>query len=137
VALGGNFLSAAPDTKYTSEALERCKLTVQVSTKLNRGHLVTGETALILPCLGRTERDLQKSGEQFVSVEDTTGVVHSSRGVLSPASEHLRSEPAIVAGMARAALGPRTTVDWQGLADDYDRIRSHIEHVVPGFTRYN
>jgi molybdopterin-dependent oxidoreductase alpha subunit len=137
VALGGNFLSATPDTHYTSEAMARCRLTVQISTKLNRGHLVTGETALILPCLGRTERDLQKSGEQFVTVEDTTGVVHQSRGVLAPGSEHLRSEPAIVGGMAMAALGARSTVDWQALIDDYDRIRDHIEHVVPGFTQYN
>jgi molybdopterin-dependent oxidoreductase alpha subunit len=137
VALGGNFLSATPDTKYTSEAIARCKLTVYVSTKLNRAHLVTGENALILPCLGRTERDVQASGEQFVSVEDTTGVVHASRGVLPPASEHLRSEPAIVAGIAKATLDGRTTVDWQGLTGDYDRIRSHIEHVVPGFTQYN
>jgi molybdopterin-dependent oxidoreductase alpha subunit len=137
VGLGGNFLSATPDTHYTSEALARCRLTVQISTKLNRGHLIAGETALILPCLGRTERDVQKSGEQFVTVEDTTGVVHQSRGVLPPGSEHLRSEPAIVAGMAMATLGARTTVDWQGLTDDYDRIREHIEHVVPGFTQYN
>jgi len=137
VGLGGNFLVASPDTKYTSEAISRCKLTVQISTKLNRGHLITGEQALILPCLGRTERDWQKSGEQFVSVEDTTGVVHLSRGVLKPASEHLRSEPAIIAGMAEATLAGRTTVDWAGLMADYDRIREHIEHVVPGFTQYN
>jgi anaerobic selenocysteine-containing dehydrogenase len=157
VALGGNFLSATPDTHYTSEALRRCRLTVQISTKLNRGHLVTGEQALILPCLGRTERDLQAGGEQFVSVEDTTGVVHQSRGVLEPASPSLRSEPAIVAGMALAVWRdrrddgtsqgkgegrPLTTasgskVDWQGLMDNYDRIREHIEHVVPGFTQYN
>jgi molybdopterin-dependent oxidoreductase alpha subunit len=147
VGLGGNFLSAAPDTHYTSEAMARCRLTVQVSTKLNRGHLITGQQALILPCLGRTEHDVQASGAQFVTVEDTTGVVHQSRGVLEPASEHLRSEPAIVAGMAMATLKggttqnrttqDRTTVDWQGLIDDYDRIRDHIEHVVPGFTQYN
>ncbi len=137
VGMGGNFLSAAPDTHLTVEALARCRLTVQVSTKINRGHLITGHQALILPCLGRTERDLQASGEQFVSVEDTTGVVHQSRGVLPPASEHLRSEPAIVAGLAMATLGARTTVDWQGLADNYDRVRDHIEHVVPGFTQYN
>ena len=137
VGLGGNFLSATPDTHYTSEAVSRCRLTVQISTKLNRGHLVTGAQSLILPCLGRTERDVQASGEQFVTVENTTGVVHASRGVLPPASEHLRSETAIVAGMALAALGSRTTVDWQGLADDYDRIREHIEHVVPGFAQYN
>jgi molybdopterin-dependent oxidoreductase alpha subunit len=137
VAMGGNFLSATPDTNYTSEALARCKLTVQVSTKLNRSHLITGEQALILPCLGRTEKDFQTDGEQFVSVEDTTGVVHMSRGVLRPASEHLKSEPAIVAGIARATLGDKTTVDWESLAANYDRIRDHIEHVVPGFTQYN
>ncbi len=137
VALGGNFLSATPDTNYTSEALSRCKLTVQISTKLNRGHLITGDQALILPCLGRTEKDRQKSGWQFVTVEDTTCVVHMSRGVLEPASEHLRSEPAIVAGMARATLQDRTSVDWEGLIANYDRIREHIEHVIPGFNQYN
>ncbi|HEY1490796.1 MAG TPA: FdhF/YdeP family oxidoreductase, partial [Verrucomicrobiae bacterium] len=137
VALGGNFLAATPDTKYTSEGLQRCKLTVQISTKLNRAHLITGEQALILPCLGRTERDFQKSGEQFVTVEDTTGVVHLSKGVLQPASPQLRSEPAIIAGIAAAVLQQKTTVDWNGLVENYDRIREHIEHVVPGFTQYN
>jgi molybdopterin-dependent oxidoreductase alpha subunit len=137
VGLGGNFLSATPDTHYTSEAIARCRLTVQISTKLNRGHLITGEQALILPCLGRTEKDMQASGEQFVTVEDTTGVVHQSRGVLPPASEHLLSETAIVGRMALAALGDRTKVDWKALIDDYDRIREHIEHVVPGFAQYN
>jgi molybdopterin-dependent oxidoreductase alpha subunit len=137
IALGGNFLSATPDTNFTSEALRRCALTVQISTKLNRAHLITGEQALILPCLGRTERDVQASGEQFVSVEDTTGVVHQSRGVLPPASDQLKSEPAIIAGIARATLLGRTSVDWLGLAGDYDRIRQHIEHVVPGFSQYN
>ncbi len=137
VGLGGNFLSATPDTRYVSEALQRCRLTVQISTKLNRAHLITGEQALILPCLGRTEQDLQKSGAQFVTVEDTTGVIHQSHGTLLPASVYLRSEPAIIAGIAMAALDGRTTVDWQKLIDDYDRIREHIEHVVPGFTQYN
>src|SRR5919205_1127184 len=103
-AVGGNFLSATPDTEYTAEALRRCRLTAHVSTKLNRAHLVTGEQALILPCLGRTEKDMQASGEQFVTVEDTTGVVHQSHGVLPPASEHLLSEPAIVTGIALATL---------------------------------
>jgi anaerobic selenocysteine-containing dehydrogenase len=127
--------------------MARCRLTVQIATKLNRGHLITGRTALILPCLGRTERDVQKSGEQFVTVEDTTGVVHQSRGVLPPGSDHLLSEPAIVGRMAISTLGARSTgatgtgasstVDWQGLIDDYDRIRDHIEHVVPGFAQYN
>ncbi|HVT06635.1 MAG TPA: FdhF/YdeP family oxidoreductase [Polyangia bacterium] len=137
VGLGGNFLSASPDTHYTSQAMARCRLTVQIATKLNRGHLITGQQALLLPCLGRTEKDVQASGEQFVTVEDTTGVVHASRGVLEPASPHLRSEPAIVAGLAAATLGARTTVDWKGLVADYDRIREHIEHVVPGFVQYN
>ncbi|HMF41417.1 MAG TPA: FdhF/YdeP family oxidoreductase [Polyangia bacterium] len=137
VALGGNFLSATPDTHYTSEAIARCKLTVQIATKLNRAHLITGEQALILPCLGRTEKDVQASGEQFVTVEDTTGVVHQSRGVLAPASEQLMSEPAIVGRMALATMGKRSTVDWQALIDNYDRIREHIEHVVPGFVQYN
>jgi molybdopterin-dependent oxidoreductase alpha subunit len=137
VGLGGNFLSATPDTQLTAVALGRCRLTLHVSTKLNRSHLVTGEQALILPCLGRTERDVQRSGEQFVSVEDTTGVVHASRGSLPPASDALKSEPAIVAGMAQATLGARSRVDWQELVADYDRIRAHIEHVVPGFTQYN
>jgi molybdopterin-dependent oxidoreductase alpha subunit len=137
VGLGGNFCSATPDTRYTAEALQRCRLTVHVSTKLNRAHLITGERALILPCLGRSERDVQASGEQFVSVEDTMGVVHASRGPLEPASPQLRSEVAIVAGIARATLAGRTTVDWVSLAADYDRIRQHIEHVVPGFVQYN
>jgi molybdopterin-dependent oxidoreductase alpha subunit len=137
VGLGGNFLSATPDTDFTAEAMQRCNLTVQISTKLNRGHLITGKQALILPCLGRTEHDLQASGEQFVSVEDTMGVVHMSRGVLAPASDQLRSEPAIVAGIAAATLAGKTNVDWLALVEDYDRIREHIEHVVPGFTQYN
>ena len=137
VGLGGNFLLATPDTNYTAEAIQRCRLTVQISTKLNRAHLITGKQALILPCLGRTERDFQGADEQFVSVEDTMGVVHMSRGVLRPASDHLRSEPAIVAGIAQATLGDKTTVRWRDLIDNYDRIREHIEHVVPGFTQYN
>ncbi|HZK82777.1 MAG TPA: FdhF/YdeP family oxidoreductase, partial [Humisphaera sp.] len=137
IGLGGNFLVAAPDTNYTSQAIERCKLTVQISTKLNRAHLVTGERALILPCLGRTEKDFQKSGQQFLSVEDTTGVIHMSRGVLMPASDQLKSEPAIIAGIAMATLKGKTTVDWRGITDNYDRIREHVEHVVPGFTQYN
>jgi molybdopterin-dependent oxidoreductase alpha subunit len=135
VGLGGNFLAATPDTNYTSEAIQRCKLTVQISTKRNRAHLITGAQALILPCLGRSEEDFQKSGQQFLSDEDTAGVIHMSRGVVPPASEELRSEPAIIMGIAQATLKDKTTVDWQGLIDDYDRIREHIEHVVPGFTQ--
>ena len=136
-ALGGNFLSATPDTEYTAAALRRCRLTAHVSTKLNRSHLLTGEQALILPCLGRTERDVQARGEQFVSVENSMGVVHSSRGTLEPASEQLLSEPAIVARLARATLGERGGVEWERLAGDYDRIRDLIERVIPGFDDYN
>ena len=133
VALGGNFLSATPDTAHVAEALQRCRLTVQISTKLNRSHLITGQEALILPCLGRTERDLQRSGEQFVSVEDSMGVVHASRGRLAPASPTLRSEPAIVAGLANATLG----TDWSAFVDDYDRIRDRIARSIPGFDDMN
>lgn len=133
IALGGNLVSAAPDTAYTAQALRCCGLTVQVSTKLNRSHLVTGLRALILPCLGRTERDMQSSGAQFVSVENSMGVVHSSQGRLDPASEHLRSEPAIVAALAHAALG----VDWSVMVGNYDRIRERIARVVPGFDDFN
>ena len=136
-ALGGNFHSATPDTAYTAEALRRCRLTAHVSTKLNRAHLVTGLRALILPCLGRTEHDLQASGPQFVTVEDSMSIVHASRGVLAPASEHLLSEPAIVARLARATLGPASGVDWDGLVADYDRIRDRIAEVIPGFEDFN
>jgi molybdopterin-dependent oxidoreductase alpha subunit len=133
IALGGNFLSATPDTAYTAQALQRCRLTVQVSTKLNRSHLITGAQALILPCLGRTERDVQASGPQVVTVEDSMGIVHGSHGHLAPASDQLRSEPAIVAGIAQATLG----VDWSAYIADYDTIRDRIARVIPGFERMN
>jgi molybdopterin-dependent oxidoreductase alpha subunit len=139
-ALGGNFLSATPDTAVTAAALENCRLTAHVSIKLNRSHLVTGRTALILPCLGRTERDPATGGrrvEQFVTTENSMGVVQSSQGSLAPASEHLLSEPAIVARLAEATLGPRSTVPWGKLAADYDHIRDCIERVIPGFENYN
>ena len=136
-AMGGNFLSATPDTEFTAEALSRCTLTVYVSTKLNRAHLITGKQALILPCLGRTDRDEQASGPQFVSVENSMGVVHSSRGNLDPSSEQLLSEPAIVARLAVATLGTRTKVDWMNLVEDYDRIRGLIAQVVPGCEEMN
>ena len=136
-ALGGNFLSATPDTEYTAAALRRCRLTVHVSTKLNRAHLITGKQALILPCLGRTEIDLQATGAQFVTTENSMAVVQASRGSLQAASPQLLSEPAIVARLARAALEDRTTVDWEGLIDDYDRIRDRIARVIPGFDDYN
>jgi molybdopterin-dependent oxidoreductase alpha subunit len=133
--LGGNFLSATPDTERTAQGLRRCLLTVQVSTKLNRAHLVTGQQALILPCLGRSERDQQAGGPQFVTVEDSMGLVHASHGTLPPASDRLLSEVAIVAGLG--ARLPRTTVPWRALAADYDRIRDHIAAVIPGFEQFN
>jgi molybdopterin-dependent oxidoreductase alpha subunit len=135
--MGGNFLSATPDTGFTAEALRRCTLTAHVSTKLNRSHLVTGEAALILPCLGRSEVDLQRSGEQFVTVEDSMGIISASRGSLPAASPLLLSEPAIVAGLAKAVLGPAAPADWDAMAGDYDRIRDRIERVVPGFEDFN
>ena len=137
IGLGGNFLSATPDTEYTAKALQKCRLTAQVSIKLNRSHLITGEIALMLPCLGRSEIDRQAGGEQFVTVEDSMGIINPSRGVLEPASEQLRSEPAIVAGLARATLGERSRVDWEGLVADYNQVRDHIENVIPGFERFN
>jgi molybdopterin-dependent oxidoreductase alpha subunit len=136
-ALGGNFLSATPDTNYTAEALRHCRLTAQVSTKLNRSHLTTGERALILPCLGRTEIDEQASGPQFVTTENSMAVVQISRGSLEPASPELLSEPQIVARLAKVTFEHRTTVDWEQLASNYDLIRDRIERVVPGFENYN
>ena len=136
-ALGGNFLSATPDTNFTAEALRRCRLTAHVSTKLNRSHLITGERALILPCLGRTEIDMQPAGSQFVTTENSMGVVQMSRGSLEPASPELLSEPQIVARLAKFTFEHRTTVDWDALSSDYDLIRERIERVVPGFENYN
>ena len=136
-ALGGNFLSATPDTNFTADALRRCRLTAHVSTKLNRSHLTAGERALILPCLGRTEIDLQSVGPQFVTTENSMSVVQISRGSLEPASPELLSEPQIVARLAKVTFEHRTTVDWDQLASNYDLIRDRIERVVPGFENYN
>ncbi|WP_328912829.1 MULTISPECIES: FdhF/YdeP family oxidoreductase [unclassified Streptomyces] len=137
LAMGGNFVSASPDTDVTEAAMRRARLTVHVSTKLNRSHVVTGARALILPTLGRTERDHQAGGDQFVTVEDSMGMVHASRGTLAPASPHLLSEPAIVARLAQAVLGPRSTIPWAGFADDYDLVRDRIARVIPGFDDFN
>ncbi|MEZ4775250.1 MAG: FdhF/YdeP family oxidoreductase [Bacteroidia bacterium] len=137
IAMGGNFLSATPDTAYTAAALQRCELTVHISTKLNRSHLTPGKTALILPCLGRTETDIQASGQQFVSVENSMGIVHQSMGDLLPASSSLLSEPAIIAGMAKAVLGENNPINWETHVGDYDRIRDMIEACIPGFEDYN
>lgn len=136
-AMGGNFVSATPDTDVTEAAVRRARLTVHVSTKLNRSHVVTGARALILPTLGRTERDVQAGGEQFVTVEDSMGMVHASRGRLAPASPHLLSEPAIVARLARRALGPDSRTPWEGFEKDYGTIRDRIARVVPGFEDFN
>ena len=136
IGMGGNFISATPDTEYTAEALQNCDLTVHISTKLNRSHLIHGKKALILPCLGRSEKDLQEQGEQFVSVENSMGVVHSSSGHLKPLSEFLLSEAAIVAGIAEASL-KNSTVNWNGLIKNYDYIRNKIEVTIPGFSEYN
>ncbi len=137
MAVGGNFVSAAPDTDVTEAALRKCDLTVHVSTKLNRSHVVHGRTALILPTKGRTERDEQESGEQFVTVEDSMSVVHRSRGRLEPASEHLMSEVGIICGLAEALFGSDHSVPWAELTRDYDLIRNHIANVVPGCADYN
>ncbi|WP_425835146.1 FdhF/YdeP family oxidoreductase [Streptomyces fractus] len=136
-AMGGNFVSASPDTEVTEAAMRRARLTVHVSTKLNRSHTVTGARALILPTLGRTERDLQGGGEQFVTVEDSMGMVHASRGRLDPASRHLLSEPAIVARLARRVLGPESATPWEEFEKDYATIRDRIARVVPGFEDFN
>jgi molybdopterin-dependent oxidoreductase alpha subunit len=136
-AMGGNFVAASPDTEVTEDAMRRARLTVHVSTKLNRSHVVTGARALILPTLGRTERDQQASGPQLVTVEDSMGMVHASRGRLAPASEGLLSECAIVARLARRVLGERSTVPWQEFEQDYSRIRDRISRVVPGFEDFD
>lgn len=136
-AMGGNFLSAAPDTNYTAEALRKCDLTVHVSTKLNRSHLVHGKEALILPCLGRSDKDEYDGIVQFVSCENSTGVVQMSKGILKPVSDDLLSEPVIVCRLAKATLGSRSVIDWDKYAKNYDHIRDDIEKVINGFNNYN
>jgi len=137
IAMGGNFARATPDTPHTEAALRGAELTVQISTKLNRSHLVAGREALILPALGRTERDTQNGVDQFVTVEDSMRNVHRSQGRLAPAGSEVRSEPAIAAGIARAVLGERSPIPWAELAADYDRIRERIARVIPGFEDMN
>ncbi|MGV0678507.1 FdhF/YdeP family oxidoreductase [Mycolicibacterium fortuitum] len=136
VGMGGNFASAAPDTAYTFAGLQKCDLTVQVSTKLNRSHVIHGRRALILPCLGRTEKDHQKAGVQSTSVEDSMSMVHLSVGMKKPASPHLMSEPAIIAGIAQAAL-PASSTPWSWYVEDYDRIRDTMAKVLNGFEDFN
>jgi len=137
IAMGGNFLSATPDTLFTAEALRRCRLTVQVSTKLNRSHLVHGQEALILPCLGRSDKDIQQGEQQFVSCENSMSVVQMSKGNLNPISASLLSEPVIVCKLAMATLGTRSRIDWARYETNYDRIRDAIERAIPGFDNYN
>ncbi len=136
-ALGGNFLSATPDTKFTSEAMRKCDLTVHVSTKLNRSHLIHGKEAIILPCFGRTDKDVVNGKEQFVTVENSMGIVHSSRGNLNPVSKNLLSEPVIVCKLALATFGVKSKVPWQDYMLDYDTIRNDIADTIDGFENYN
>ena len=137
MAMGGNFVSATPDTEITAAALRNCALTVQVSTKLNRSHLVHGRTALILPSLGRTDRDIQAGGKQLVSVEDSMSMVHLSRGSLHPPGDQVRSEVAIICQLAQTLFGPQHPVPWATFTADYDTIRDAIAAVVPGCADYN
>ena len=136
-AMGGNFLSATPDTNYTATAMRQCNLTVLVSTKLNRSHLVHGKEALILPCLSRSDKDIHDGIAQFVSCEGTTGVVQTSKGILDPVSDHLLSETVIVCRLAKATLGSRSKVDWDKFEKNYDTIRDDIQQIVKGFDDYN
>lgn len=136
-AMGGNFLSATPDTVYTAEALRKCDLTVHVSTKLNRSHLIHGKEAIILPCLGRTDLDIVNGENQFVSVENSMGVVHSSKGNLKPVSEHLKSEAHIVIELAVELFKNNSVIDWKKFLQHNDIIRDYIEKTIPGFENYN
>jgi molybdopterin-dependent oxidoreductase alpha subunit len=136
-AVSGNFLSNVPDTVYSAHAMQHCKLTAHVSTKLNRSHLITGERALILPCLGRSEEDVQATGKQFLTVEDSMGIIDRSQGFFRPASQELLSDVAIIANLAHATLGTRTSTNWLGLAADYNLIRDAISRVIPGFENFN
>jgi anaerobic selenocysteine-containing dehydrogenase len=136
ICLGGNLAVAMPDPDVTFAAMRGLDLAVHIATKLNRSHLLLAKQSLILPCLGRTEIDVQAGGPQAVTVEDSMSMVHASRGGLKPASEHLRSEPAIIAGLAQATL-PNTRVPWAELIADYSRIRDGIEGVFPAFKDFN
>ncbi len=136
ICLGGNLAVALPDPAQSFPAMCQLDLGVHIATKLNRSHLLVGKESIILPCLGRTERDVQVGGPQVVTVEDSMSMVHASGGKLPPVSEHLRSEPAIIAGMASATM-PQSKVAWMGLVEDYDRIRDKIEAVFPDFKDFN
>ncbi|KAK1182757.1 FdhF/YdeP family oxidoreductase [Streptomyces sp. NBS 14/10] len=137
LSLAGNFVRATPDSKATEQAMRQCRLTAHISTKLNRSHAVCGRTALILPALGRSERDIQADGEQFVTVEDSMSEVHASYGKLEPASKHLLSEVTILSRLARRTLGDKVPVSWERFETSYETIREHISRVVPGFHDFN
>ncbi|MFF7209528.1 FdhF/YdeP family oxidoreductase [Streptomyces sp. NPDC008238] len=137
LGVAGNFVRATPDSDVTERAMRRCRLTAHISTKLNRSHTVCGDTALILPTLGRSDRDVQAGGEQFVTVEDSMSMVHASRGKLAPASAHLLSEVAIVSRLARATLGDTPAIGWEEFEADYGTVRDRISRVVPGFEDFN
>lgn len=137
LGLGGNFTLATPDTDLVCKALQKCALTAHISTKLNRSHLVHGKKALILPCLGRTEIDTTSQGNQFVTTEDTAGRIRKSQGNLQPASEHLKSEPSIICGLAEATLKEKSTTDWSSYSNNYNLIRDKIEEVIDGFEDFN
>src|SRR6202044_993009 len=136
-AISGNFLSNVSDTVYSAHAMERCRLTVHVSTKLNRSHLITGERAFILPCLGRSEEDIQATGKQFLTIEDSMGIINPSEGFFPPASRELMSDVAILCQLAHATFGARSTINWLGFAADYNLIRDSISRVIPGFENFN
>ncbi|WP_405009093.1 FdhF/YdeP family oxidoreductase [Kitasatospora sp. NBC_01539] len=137
LGVAGNFVRASPDSDATERAMRRCRLTAHISTKLNRSHTVCGDTALILPTLGRSDRDVQSAGEQFVTVEDSMSEVHVSRGRLAPASDHLLSEVAIIARLARRTLGDTPRIPWEEFEADYGTVRDRIARVVPGFEDFN
>jgi molybdopterin-dependent oxidoreductase alpha subunit len=136
-AMGGNFLSATPDTVFTAEAMRKLKLSVHVSTKLNRSHLVHGEEAIILPTLARSDKDVVNGEAQFISCENSMGVVQMSKGILNPVSNDLLNENQIVCKLAKATLGARSVIDWDKYAASYDEVRNAIEKTIPGFTDYN
>jgi molybdopterin-dependent oxidoreductase alpha subunit len=137
LGVAGNFVRATPDSEVTEAAMRRCRLTAHISTKLNRSHTVCGEIALILPTLGRSDKDFQAGGEQFVTVEDSMSQVHASHGRLEPASDKLLSEVAILARLARRALGEKVSIPWEQFEADYGTIRDRIARVVPHFEDFN
>jgi molybdopterin-dependent oxidoreductase alpha subunit len=137
LSMGGNFLSATPDTNYTAAAMRKLKLTVSVSTKLNRTHLVHGEAAIIFPTLARSDKDIANGEDQFVSCENSMGIVQMSKGVLKPVAAGLRNETQIICEIAKATLGEKSVVDWNHYKESYDAVRDLIEKFIPGFDNYN